>query len=227
MTEKKEAKQQQTKERIVEAALEEFCRFGFSRVTMDELAVKLGMSKKTLYQHFSGKEDVLRAVLDMRRFEMDCKINPILHDNTINFIEKMVLVSTLISNEFERVSPVLLEDMRRHAPEHFRAMEEWRKKKVEEEFGYFIREGREKGIFRNDIPDEVLILMYTVLVENIVRPEVLAKAPLSPSQMYQALVEVFFEGVMTTVGRMEWSHKGQHLFRQIGGPPLALSMPHQ
>ena len=80
---------------------------------------------------------------------------------------------------------------------------------------------------RNDIPDEVLILMYTVLVENIVRPEVLAKAPLSPSQMYQALVKVFFEGVMTTVGRMEWSHKGQHLFRQIGGPPLALSMPHQ
>ena len=31
MTEKKEAKQQQTKERIVEAALEEFCRVGFSR----------------------------------------------------------------------------------------------------------------------------------------------------------------------------------------------------
>ncbi|MBK7988196.1 MAG: TetR/AcrR family transcriptional regulator [Ignavibacteria bacterium] len=196
MTEKKEAKQQQTKERIVEAALEEFCRFGFSRVTMDELAIKLGMSKKTLYQHFSGKEDVLKSVF-----------------------------STLISNEFERVSPVLLEDMRRHAPEHFRVMEEWRRKKIEEEFGFFIREGREKGMFRNDIPDEVLILMYTVLVENIVRPEVLAKAPLSPAQMCQALVKVFFEGVMTTVGRMEWSQKGQHLFRQIGGPPLALSMP--
>lgn len=227
MTTNKEARTHQTKERIVCAALEEFCRFGFSRVTMDELAVKLGMSKKTLYQHFSGKEDVLRAVLDMRRSEMDCKIHPIVHDNSINFIEKMVLVSTLISNEFERVSPVLLEDMRRHAPDHYKAMEEWRKKKVEEEFGYFIREGREKGMFRNDIPDEVLIMMYSVLVENLVRPEILSKSPLSPAQMYQALVKVFFEGIMTTVGRMEWAQKGQNLFRQFGGPPLALSMPNQ
>lgn len=99
-------------------------------------------------------------------------------------------------------------------------------KKIEEEFGFFIREGREKGMFRNDIPDENLILMYTVLVENIVRPEVLAKAPLSPAQMCQALVKVFFEGVMTTYLE-EWNghKKGRHLFRQIGGPPLALSMP--
>lgn len=223
----KEARTIQTRERIVGAALEEFCRFGFSRVTMDELAVKLGMSKKTLYQHFSGKEDVLRSALEMRRSEMDCKLHPIVHDSSINFIEKMVLICTLISNEFERVSPVLLEDMRRHAPEHFKAMEEWRRKKVEEELGVFIREGREKGMFRNDIPDEVLVMMYSVLVENIVRPDVLAKAPLSPAQMYQALVKVFFEGIMTTVGRMEWAQKGQNLFRQFGGPPLALSMPNQ
>jgi AcrR family transcriptional regulator len=52
--------------RIVQAAHDRFLEEGFHRMTMDELAAELGMSKRTLYRHFRGKIEVLDAVLDLR-----------------------------------------------------------------------------------------------------------------------------------------------------------------
>src|SRR6058998_2879115 len=51
------------RQRIVDAARAHFFSHGFRRVTMDDLAEELGISKKTLYAHFPGKFDLLEAVL--------------------------------------------------------------------------------------------------------------------------------------------------------------------
>ena len=49
--------------RILEVARNQFFSLGFAKVTMDEIAEELGMSKRTLYQHFPGKKALLRKVL--------------------------------------------------------------------------------------------------------------------------------------------------------------------
>jgi len=51
------------RQRIVDAARGHFFSHGFRSVTMDDLALELGVSKKTLYAHFPGKFDLLEAVL--------------------------------------------------------------------------------------------------------------------------------------------------------------------
>src|SRR6266568_9460791 len=51
------------RQRIVDAARAHFFSHGFRRVTMNDLAAELGISKKTLYVHFPGKIDLLEAVL--------------------------------------------------------------------------------------------------------------------------------------------------------------------
>jgi len=56
MTEEKEIKQ-----RIALKADEMFRQFGYSKVTMEEIASSLAMSKKTLYKHFSNKDHLLKA----------------------------------------------------------------------------------------------------------------------------------------------------------------------
>ena len=59
------------KEEIVKRALNEFMQYGFKTFTMDDLANKMGMSKKTLYEHFSSKQDLVDACLDYA-LEMSC-----------------------------------------------------------------------------------------------------------------------------------------------------------
>jgi len=55
-------------EAIVDAAGRLFLAPGSGRVSMDDLARELGMSKKTIYRHFPDKHSLLTAVLD-RQFE--------------------------------------------------------------------------------------------------------------------------------------------------------------
>src|SRR5207247_3028188 len=56
-------KRDPNRQRIVDAARVHFFSHGFRSVTMDDLALELGVSKKTLYAHFPGKFDLLEAVL--------------------------------------------------------------------------------------------------------------------------------------------------------------------
>lgn len=60
------------KEEIVKRALNDFMQYGFKTFTMDDLASKMGISKKTLYEHFPSKQDLVEAVLDYA-LDMSCK----------------------------------------------------------------------------------------------------------------------------------------------------------
>jgi AcrR family transcriptional regulator len=51
------------KERIIKSALNLFWRYGIKSVTMDDIAKDLGISKRTIYQHYSDKEAILALVI--------------------------------------------------------------------------------------------------------------------------------------------------------------------
>lgn len=53
-----------TKERILDAALDMMSRNGYAATNIRKLSQSLGLSKAAMYRHFSGKEDLLHALLD-------------------------------------------------------------------------------------------------------------------------------------------------------------------
>lgn len=61
------------KEKIVQGAAEQFMLYGVKSVTMDEIASALGMSKRTIYEHFANKKELLMAVVDHIHEQQDCQ----------------------------------------------------------------------------------------------------------------------------------------------------------
>src|SRR6187401_2211925 len=59
-----------TRMRILHQARRDFFVTGYSRFTMDGLAAELGMSKKTLYVHFAGKDEIVGAIIDHLAMEI-------------------------------------------------------------------------------------------------------------------------------------------------------------
>lgn len=53
----------ETRRRILDAAYGLFWRQGFLRVSMDDIAVRAKVTKRTLYQHFSSKDDLIKSAL--------------------------------------------------------------------------------------------------------------------------------------------------------------------
>ena len=61
------------KQKIVQGATEQFMLYGVKSVTMDDIAAALGMSKRTIYEHFTNKKELLSAVVDHVHHEQDCE----------------------------------------------------------------------------------------------------------------------------------------------------------
>lgn len=55
-----------TRRKILEAACRLFYRDGFARVGVEEIAAAAGLTKRTLYDHFSSKDKLLRAIPDLQ-----------------------------------------------------------------------------------------------------------------------------------------------------------------
>mgnify|MGYP002520011769 CR=1 FL=1 len=67
---KKRIDKQQLKEKVAQVAAVAFMQKGIKNVKMDDVAAELGISKRTLYELFSDKEELLLDVVKLHRKEM-------------------------------------------------------------------------------------------------------------------------------------------------------------
>lgn len=188
------------KNRILQQAREHFFKFGFSKVTMNEIATDLGMSKKTLYAYFPSKEELLVELLRQLQNEIETTAERLIADETMDFGEKLSKLMGLIHGYHSKLDAHFLADLQKSAPESWKLCGHFELERMKNNVSAIIRQGVEQGIFRNDVNEEVLVMMYTILMQNMMTPETLRRLPLSTSELYDAMMKVLFGGVFTNEG---------------------------
>jgi AcrR family transcriptional regulator len=191
------------KNRILDAAQKQFLIYGFTKVTMDEIAAKIGMSKKTIYKFYPGKVDVVNAIADKMLAEAEEGLRNIVQDTRVGFIEKLRNMMTFVGLHLSKLSQPLIEDIRQNAPQLWEKISDYRKKSIYKNFGSLIREGRQKGVFRSDVDEHLVILIYVYIVQNIINPETISQLPLTAPQVYEHVIKVIFEGILTEGARRQ------------------------
>lgn len=182
--------------RIIEAARRQFFSIGYQAVTVDQLAAELGISKKTLYQHFPGKDELLEQVMETTMLEMEVEIRQVL-DSQKDFLEKLRRFLTLMAERLSSISKRLHSDMRRCNPALWERLEEFRRVHVLSNIAAFLEEGTAKGAVRTDVNPEVFTLAFFAAVERVINPTVLTTHSFSGAQAFQSILEIFFEGILT------------------------------
>jgi AcrR family transcriptional regulator len=186
---------QEIKERIEEKALDHFLQFGFSKVTMNELAEELGMSKKTLYQHFPGKEDLLAEVVNRLHEETGAKIEALVGDDGLDFVQKFQGALDILSSFHAKMTPYFLADMEKHAPDVCKVTNDFKRDRIRNIMSRLVAEGIQKGIFRNDIDQEMIVLIYAGALQLLLRPDTFNRLGLSVSQIHKIIGTVIIEGI--------------------------------
>lgn len=189
--------------RIVAVAEEEFLRYGYTRVTTDQIARKLSISKKTLYKYFAGKKELLDAVFEKTKDGWREVTEPIIHDKKLSFIEKFVVLGKNISERTERMNSPLMRDIMAHEPELWRNLEAHRCELVQQLFRVFYEEGVEKRYFDGSRNTELTVQMYFHIINNIMRPDVFATLPMTGSEIYGEVIRVIFLGITSEARRQE------------------------
>lgn len=199
--------------RVVEAAAGMFLSRGFVRVTADDIAARLGISKATLYKVFPGKEEILRAVVRGYLAQVLARVERLIADGSLGFVEKMVALLTLLGDQMARLEPVLIRDLQRHAPGIWTEIEAFRQEKIAKNFRVILESGRREGFFRADVDLDLLLAMFARLVQEFVNPAAVLRSGRSASETFESVIKVFFQGILTDKGRRDFSARTPVLFR--------------
>jgi AcrR family transcriptional regulator len=189
------------RKRIVGGARKHFLAHGFRAVTMDDLAAELGMSKKTLYAHFSGKDALLEAVVADKFGEADRELEAIIGDPHFQFPERLQALLACLRRHTEEPQPPFIRDVARDAPGLLEKIRGHRRALIHRHFSRLLREGIKAGMIRRDVPEGVMIEFLIGAADAIVTPQKLAELDLTASAAFAEVIILFLEGATTERGR--------------------------
>ena len=148
------------KEDIVKRALNDFMEYGFKTFTMDDLANKMGMSKKTLYEYFPSKQDLVDACLDYA-LEMSCTNVTTFVQGEGSVIENVYRNQKKVQEVFNINSDRPIWELQKYYPKTYERMEGEFAKTDALFIDKLLEKGWQEGLFRKDINVNFYKVFYT------------------------------------------------------------------
>lgn len=136
------------KEKICLTALRLFHKRGIRQVKMDDIATTLSVSKRTLYEIYTNKMELLAEVLELQNRMNHDRLKRELKPEA-NTMDVLILVLKISVEELNKISVEFLEDLHRY-PEALQKLEEL-EKRSDEENRRFLQKGVEEGFFLPNI----------------------------------------------------------------------------
>jgi len=186
-------------ERILSESFQLFVKFGIKSITMDDIAKHIGISKKTIYENFRDKNDLLKQGLLYHKNIQDTNIKLVIA-NSENVLEAIYKVMFEASKHMHKINPSFFTDLKKY---HHKICEEFVPRNQKEKMEItleLINKGVNEGIFRNDFNIEMItkLLLYQM---NILSDEnMFANATYSKSDVFRTIIENFTRGIATPKG---------------------------
>ena len=179
--------------KILDAAQARMIKFGYRKVTMDEIAQDLTMSKNTIYKHFVGKEEIARNLVYRLEQELNDgldRIEKTEKDPLKIFSDSIFLLRKALGPWFEHFfSEISLE-----LPDVWKEFLRYRNEKI---LGIrsLVERGTKKGIFRRINPS-VAVEAYLGAVKAVIHPRFLEQENLRFDQALEAVLDIWASGIM-------------------------------
>ncbi len=183
------------KDRIIKAAENKFFRFGFYKVSIDEIVAEAKTSKAAVYRFYSSKEELVEAVLNNLNNHINQNIGSIVNNGSITFQDKLMKIIEFTSGLFQRINRAFLEDLQNHTPALRIEYQKMRMNRINKYYKKLFADGIDEGIVRSDIPLDFVLYFYSKVTEIAVYPSEQDELKYSPKKTYQYLSRLFYEGV--------------------------------
>jgi AcrR family transcriptional regulator len=185
------------RERLIVNARDQFFSKGFTKVTVDEIATALGMSKKTVYKFFPSKDDLLRGVIDFMTRRIGRQIDDVIMSNK-TFEQKLAEILAIAGQVTNRISPSFMDDIRRNLPGMWKHIEEFRRIHIFEKVKRLMQQAKDEGVLRQDVNIELFYLVFFHSVQGILNPTALLQLPVAPDEAFRSIFRILFLGAMAS-----------------------------
>lgn len=189
----------QTLIKILEGSENLFGRYGIKSITMDDVAKELGISKKTLYQYVSDKNDLVEKTLDfhLQRSEHTCDL---LVEEQSNPIEAMLAIGDFFCQHMKDTNPSLMFDLRKYHPSALQKLNEYRLETVVTQLKGNLTQGIEEGLYRGDINIDIVPRLYIGMVDGILESDFFPRDEFKFEEVINQMLRYHIHGIATPKG---------------------------
>ncbi len=202
--------------KILSVSVELFRQYGFKSVTMDDIARRAGISKKTLYQHFADKQEVVNESVIWYKQHMSENCIAQIKDAE-NAIEAMVRLLAFFDETHKRLNPMAMFEMQRYFPDAYNTFRELLLARDVVIIRDNILQGIKEGLYREDLNAELLARYRLETSLLILQPNLMVSDRNSLMSVTLEIGEHFLYGIMNTKGeKLYQKYKAKYLKQSPG-----------
>ena len=197
--------------KILSASAELFRQYGFKTITMDDIARRAGISKKTLYQHFTNKNEVVIESVSWYKSRI-CETCLSLMNASGNAIEGLVKTMDMFDQINRQINPMALLELERFYPDGYKKFKDSLLEQDVETIKANIIRGIEEGNYRQDVNPDFMARYRMELSLIMFHPNLLVNSRDDMHVVGHEIAEHFLYGIMTPKGeKLYQKYKEQYL----------------
>ena len=187
------------KERISQKANDLFRRYGFKSITMDEIATQLGASKKTIYQYFSDKDELVQAVVKQTidYAQQTCDNNRL---NSKDAVHELFQAMDFVQQIFSGMNPAMMYDLEKFHPLSYRIFLDHKNKYLYEMIRANLKRGIAEELYRPEINIDIIARFRLEAMMIAFNQDVYPASKFNLIDLHTAIIEHFLFGVASLKG---------------------------
>ena len=183
---------------ILEEGFNSFMRTGVKSFTVESLAGRLGMSKKTIYKYFPSKEKLVRKIALFMTSQIEQMFNRI-RENEKNPALQFIKVMEHIAIFASRAPVQRMAQLKTAYPEVWKDIERFRLKR-QDDFYQILKSAQEQGLARKDLDMKKVATVFINMVNNTFQPEFFLANDLAVGETINGFVTIISRGLFNEKG---------------------------
>ena len=192
-------------------------QYGIRSVTMDDVARQSAMSKKTIYQYFDNKDNLVLAVA-VAHFEKEKAEFLELEQDSVDAVHELILVTQCLRKHVFKMNPSLLFDMQKYHGSSWDAYKDFKQETIRGHIVRNIERGKEEGLFRKELDAEILSIIRVEQVQLVFNPSVFPPNKFDFRTVQLQIMDHFVNGLLTDKGKEQY-----RIYTEKEGEPLPLT----
>jgi len=191
------------RDKILEKASELFLTFGVKTVTMDEIAEKMAISKKTIYEHYKNKTDLIKATTHFIFEQISSRINVICNDEiNTSPIKALFDIDALVLECIDEDNTVEFQ-LQKYYPEISRSLDEKKFRLITESVTENLERGIATGLYRADLNIPVIARLYFTSSIAIKNSDLFSPKEYKISEIMHSYLVYHIRAIATQKGLIE------------------------
>jgi len=176
-----------------------FMKYGIKSVSMDDIARKLGMSKKTLYQFIDNKADLITKIFYQHTVE-EKKVIDEVQKTSPDAVQELISIAHYIFEQLRTISPQFIYDLQKYYTEIWKQMEGLHQQFTYQVIKSNLERGIKEGLYRKNINPSIVAKLYIGKSILIVDDELFPLKEYRPEHLYKELISYHIHGVASEKG---------------------------